>query len=437
MKKQFITILIIILLFSFIPAFSPDEAITLATKTNNFLMTNEVPVILNPIVTIEYLKNDYWIVCGMNGTTTSVYIPINTNTKEIANGPIEIRELIQTMIILNRTQEIKNTFPVGDWPFSITNKTNFETMQTKFSEKITSIITIETDFKNIANSTDILKEARIVKQYLEKLSNHSKTIFELIEEGINFEKTFFMNPKTNQITIYENLFSDYYKELNDYKQEFDTLKNSVTNLRTNIGALQSTEITANQKEFYNNIAKIPNETAALNNIFSRANDTQEFTTRIFNSTKNIENFVLNLETRKTRNNAWKVIYGTDNDLKKINPAINSLQEAAETILDEKNVGYWKNQDSINALKVNWRQAQEKYNNGVYITAIEFAKSAKTNSTNILKDGFNEEENIVPTDLITNIIIGLIILIIGIFLFEKFYLNKKKIENGDEGYEDDY
>ncbi|MDD3084209.1 MAG: hypothetical protein PHP82_04255 [Candidatus ainarchaeum sp.] len=420
-----------------VSAFSPNEATDFVTKTNNFLIQNEVPVILSPIVMIEYLENKYWVVTGMSGTTVNIYIPINTETREVASGSIEIRDLIQTVIVLNRIFELKNTYPVSDWPFSITNKTNFETLQNKFNEKIASITTIETNFSTIDGAEKIVEDAKSVKNLLEKLSTHSKEISNLIEEGINFEKIFFNSPNTKETSNYEKIFSNYFEELNNYKQDFEILKTNVDSLRNNIGSLQSEEINASQKEFYNSIAKLPNEVILLNNVFSRANETQTFTQEIFNSTKNIENFVLNLETRRQRNEAWKAIYGNDEDIRKINPAINSLEEAAEIILDEANVNYWKNQDSISALKINWRQTQEKYNNGIYTSAIEFAKSAKNNVLNILEDDFIEIEDELPTELIINIIIILIVLIIGIFLFEKFYLKKKKEVDNDENYEENY
>lgn len=417
-----------------VSALSPDEATTLVTQTNNYLTQNEVPVILTPTIMIEYSGNKYWVVTGMSGTTVNIYIPINTETKEIAEGPIEIRELIQTTIILNRIYELKNSFTVGDWPFSITNKTNFETMYNKFGEKIPSITTIETEFSNIDDAEEIVSEAKNVKKLLEKLSLNSTEVTVIIEEGINFEKTFFVNPKSSERELYQTFFSNYYDELSKYKKDFEELKTSVNTLRNNIGSLQSTQINASQKEFYNNIAKLPNEIALLNNVFSRADETQTFTEQIFNSVINIENFVLNLENRKERNNAWQAIYGIDSEIKKINDNLNSLEDATKTILNESNEDYWKDQDSVTALRINWRQTQEKYNNGLYTSSIEFSKSAKKNVINILKEGFIEVKEESVDGLIINIIILLIILIIGVFLFEKFYLNKKK-EKYDE--EDNY
>jgi regulator of replication initiation timing len=425
MMKKIYLIIIVLLFFSFANAMSPDEATTFITKTNNFLTTNEVPAILTPTVTIEYDGTSYWIISGLSGTTVNVYIPINTIEKEVATGPVEIRELIKTTIILNRMFEIKNSYPVSDWPVSITNKNSFNTMRSKFNEKIPSFTTIETAFSNVSGGEEIVNNTKSIKTVLEKLSNQSKNIVDIIEDGAQFENNFFANPKTTHVREYQNILENYFDEIDSYKKDFELLQNTISLLRNNIGGFQGDEISSSEKEFYNNIAKLPVETNSLNNIFSRASVIQETTIQIFNSIQNIENFVLNLETRREKNNAWKIIYSTDEDIRKINPNINTLEEAASTILNEDNISFWENQESVKALRANWKQTQQTYNNGVYSSSVEFARSSKKNVLDILKDGFVDFKEEPIDQLIINIIILLIILIVGIFLFEKFYLNKKK------------
>jgi hypothetical protein len=425
MIKKICLIIIVLLFFSLANAMSPDEATTFVTKTNNFLTTNEVPAILTPTVTIEYNNVKYWVISGLSGTTVNVYIPINTVEKEVATGPVEIRDLIKTVIILNRMFEIKNSYPVSDWPFSITNKNNFNTMRNKFNEKIPSYTTIETAFSNVSGGEEIVNNTRSIKTLLEKLSNQSKNLVDIIEDSSQFENNFFTNPKTTHLNEYQKNLENYFDEIDSYKKDFELLQNTVNLLRNNIGRFQGSEISVSEKEFYNNIARLPIETNSLNNIFSRASIIQETTIQIFNSIQNIENFVLNLETRQEKNNAWKIIYSTDEDIRRVNPNINTLEAAANTILDEDNVNFWKNQESVKALRANWRQTQQTYNNGVYNSSVEFARSSKRNVLDILRDGFLDFEEEPIDQLIINIIILLIILIVGIFLFEKFYLNKKK------------
>jgi hypothetical protein len=106
-----------------------------------------------------------------------------------------------------------------------------------------------------------------------------------------------------------------------------------------------------------------------------------------------------------------------------------------TKLNEENVDYWVEQDSVNALRANWKNANSKYDNGIYTSAEQFAKSAKKNAISILEEGAIETTD-TSGEFLTNIIIILIVIIVGVFLFEKFYLNKKK-EGETSEYEENY
>lgn len=432
--KKIAMFLFIILVCTFNFALSPDEAVNFVSKTNNYLLSNEQAAILAPQVMINYKNQGYWIVAGISGSSTSIYIPINDSSKEVASGDVEIRELIKTQIVLNKLYELKSNYPVGDWPFSRTNQTNFETLKTKLNDKIPSYTIIETNLASVAGAEELINEAQDTKILIQKLSEQSELMALLIEDGIDFEQDYFSNPDTNETNDYKALFEDYFDTISIYKKEYQVLQSKVDVFRNNIGAF-SGELSASEKEYYNSQAKLPNETALLSSVFSRADETQTFVEEIFNSIINIENLVLNLSTRKERNDAWLKMYSTDNDILKLNSSLTTLEKAATTILNEDNVNYWNDQDSVSALKTNWNQAQTKYNNGVYTSASEFAKSAKKNVLAILENGIPEPEDIQVEGLLINIIVILIIAIIGVFLLEKFYLEKKKKK--EMGVEEDY
>ena len=136
-----------------------------------------------------------------------------------------------------------------------------------------------------------------------------------------------------------------------------------------------------------------------------------------------------------RNDAWKTLYGADNEITSLNPNFNSVAEAAEAILAEENVDYWKNQDSVSALQINWGQAKTKYNNAIYEKAVSFGKDAKKNVKNILKDGVADQED-NSGEIITQIMIVLAVILVAVFILEKFVLNKRK-EKMDYEEENDY
>lgn len=433
MIKKIILLILILILATSALAFSPDEVISYISSSNNYLLPGEQSVILSPQTMITYENNSYWVVAGESSGTTNIYFPINDKEKKLADGAIKIRELIKTTIVLNRVYELKKNYPVGDWPFSRSNKTNFDTLATKLNDKIASYNIIQTGLGNVSGTDDLIDSAKEIKSLFEELSLDSQKLSTLIEDGINFEKNYFINPDTNQTNEYENLFQDYFDDISTYKTDYDALKNKITIFRNEIGSFTGA-LETTQKQAYTDQANLPQETAVLSSVFSRADETQTFIEEIFNQVKNIENLVLNLETRKERNDVWLKIYGPDKDITKLNPSLSSLSEASQTILDEANIDFWEDQDSVKALQTNWKQTETKYNNGIYNSASEFAKSAKKNVLDILDKGIAPTENANLDSLLINIIIVLIVVIVGIFLFEKFYLNKKKNKEEPDEYE---
>jgi hypothetical protein len=433
MIKKIVLLILILILATNASAFSPDEVISYISSSNNYLLTGEQAVILSPQTMINYENNSYWVVAGESSGTINIYFPINDKEKKLADGAIKIRELIKTTIVLNRVYELKKNYSVGDWPFSRSNKTNFDTLATKLNDKIASYNIIQTGLENVVGTEDLVDSAKEIKSLFEELSKDSQNLSILIEDGINFEKNYFINPDTNQTNQYEQLFQDYFNDISTYKTNYDILKNKINLFRNEIGSFTGNlEIT--QKQSYTTQANLPQETAILSSIFSIADETQTFVEEIFNQIKNIENLVLNLNTRNERNDVWLKIYGPDKDITKLNPNISSLSEASQTILDKTNIDLWKDQESVKALQTNFKQTETKYNNGIYTSASEFAKSAKKNVLAILKEGIAPVEDANLDSLLINIIIVLIVVIVGIFLFEKFYLNKKKNNEEIDEYE---
>ncbi len=435
MKLAFLLILLVVAVN--VIAMSPEEATNLVSKTNNYLLNGEQVAILSPQVMILYKGTEYWVVAGMSGNNANVYIPVNNSIGEVANGAIEIRDLIGTNIVLNRLNELKGNYSVGDWPFSYPNKTRFYDLERAFSDKSPSLVTIQSDLDQVSGASSLVSQAEDVESAMISLSEDSKELAEKINEGIEFEKVYFTKPDTNQTRSYEKIFEEYFELIETYKINYNELNSSLTSLKNNIAAFQSGEVSSEQKNFYIGLLAMPQETAPLNNVFSISDQTKTLVEEVFSSSKNIENLVLNLETRKERNEAWKILYAPDAEINKLNSSFSSLSDAAEAILAEDNIGFWKDQDTVSALKTNWKQATTKYGNGVYISAKSFGADAKKNVKKILEEGTIEEEEGVPQELIINAIIILIVVIVGLFLFEKFYLNKKKENEMKEGYEDEY
>jgi hypothetical protein len=432
--KKIIALLLVILIAGSTFAMSPNEATTFVSNTNNYLLDNEVADILQPQVMVSYNKTNYWIVVGATGGITSIYLPVSIKRTEVASGAIEIRELIKTGIVLSRAYQLKSQYTVSDWPFSHPTKTTFYDLENSFNNLIPSVTTIATTMESVSGAESLEQQAVQIKNSLEKISAESKIVAENISDGIEFEREYFTNPDTNETRLYETQFENFFSDIESYKEEYNELKSKMDLLKQDIATFEI-GIDASEKEFYFKVLQMPAETISLSSLFSRTDQTKTLIEEIFNSSKNIENLVLNLETREMRNDAWKTLYGADNEITSLNPNFNSVAEAAEAILAEENVDYWKNQDSVSALQINWGQAKTKYNNAIYEKAVSFGKDAKKNVKNILKDGVADQED-NSGEIITQIMIVLAVILVAVFILEKFVLNKRK-EKMDYEEENDY
>ncbi len=415
-------------------ALSPNQATDFVTKTNNFLIDGEQAVILSPQSMISYNKNSYWIVAIFNGSSPSLYIPINNKEEKVASGAIEVRELIKTEIILSQMNELKNSLPIGNWPFSHPTKTFFYDLERAFSDLVPSVVTAQTEMESISGTESIVATIKEIKSDLDALASESEALALKIEEARLFEENYFISPDTNKTSKYEKYYSDYFTNIEEYKSNYNSIDSKISVLKQAIAVFPSTEMTSNQKDFFIKALTLPNETAKLPSFFSQTDQIKTAAESRFNSAKNIENLVLNLETRQMMNDAWQSIYGYDDKIFKANNNFSSLSGAVETILSDEFVELWEDQDSVTALKTNWAQAKSKYDNAVYDKAKNFAVSAEKNVLSILDKGIVEKEDTNTQDLIIVLIIILVVVIIGVFVFEKFFHKKGLTE--DEEYDDE-
>lgn len=432
--KKLLVILLVVFFTTNLLALSPNDAVTFVSSTNNYLLSNETPAILSPQVQIKYNDELYWVIVGANGDNIGVYIPVSDKS-EIASGAIEIRELITTNIVLSKMFQLRNSYPASDWPFSHPVKNRFFDIENSLRNLSPSISNVIIDLEKIEDTADLIVTAKKVKKGVDDLGVESIELANLVEEGIAFEKEFFSNPLTKETKNYEDLFKSYFSKVLDYKENYNLLKSDIDVLRQGIGSFQG-NMSNTQKEFYLSVLRLPNETTALSSFFTLNDSTKTLVEEVFNTSKNIENFVLNLETRKNRNNAWQMLYGFDNSINKINSSFSSLNDAAAAILAEDNVNLWADQDSVAILKINYKQTVDNYNKGIYDKSINFASDAKKNVKSVLEKGVSEfVDN--SGEIIFQVIILLIIVLVGIFLAEKFYFNKKKEGEINEYYGDEY
>jgi len=428
--KKIAILFSLIMLLSLGAALSPQEATDFVSKTNNYLIEGEQAQIL-PSVTITYRGSDYWVVAAVSRNNPNAFIPINDKKETVATGDIEARKLIETAIVLRNINLLKGDLVLG-WHLSISNKNFFFDLSTGFTEMISKAITVKTELGKLSSpeaqeleslADDIIEELNLLNGQSEQLAN-------FIDQGMEFENNFLDDPDTNELADYEDMHLDIFDAISKYKESYNALNLRISNLKQGISALG--ELTLNDKSALNQTLNLPAQTQRLNSFFGEIDNINESVQGIFSQTSRVDTFVSTLDTRIVRNEAWQILFGVDDDILDADSRFDTLERAAQSILSEENVDLWVAQDDVEALRVNWTQATSRYNSSKYETAKNSGKDAKKNVLRILEEGIQETSTELPQEIIIQAIIILIVIGIGIFLFEKFVMKKK-----EEEYEEEY
>ena len=429
--RKLIFILLLICVVCFVTALSQTDAANIVSKQNNYLLDSEQAVVYKPAVPINYQNNSYWVIAGMKDNTVTVYIPISNETGELADGAIEKRKLIETEIVLSKVYQLKNSVYGTSWPFSHSTKSAFYDYQRVFNNMVPTVINIRTELENLTGATSLELKADNVQASFEDLANNAEAIGNLVEEARVFEEEYFNEPDTNQTSDYENYFEDYFDLISQYKIDYFATETAITELKAEIASF--TGASSEQKEFFFNSLKMPIETSGLKSFFEQTNQLKTFVEGVFNESDNIESYIGNLETRKSRNAAWGVIYGPNEKITKAGVEYNvtTLENASNLILSSDHISSWEDQEAVEALQTNWNQATVRYGKGDYDKSKNFAEKAEDSAKIILEGKYIIAENELPQDLIIQVVIVLIIILAIVFVYEKFI---KKKTDGEEGYE---
>jgi len=433
--RKIIFVLAVLTILSFATALSQTDVTNIVSKQNNYLLDSESAVVYKPAGTIAYQNSDYWVVAGIQDETVIVYIPINNDTGELASGEIEKRKLIETEIVLSKINQLKNSVYGTIWPFAHSMKSSFYDYQRIFGDMVPKVINVQTELEALSGSNSLVLKTDNVKAGFEDLASNAELIANIIEEARLFEEDYFSSPDTNQTSKYEDYFEDYFDLTEQYKIDYYAIEGAVQELKAEIASFEGA--TSEQKEFFFVSLNLPNETYGLKNFFGQADQLKTMIESVFSEGKNIEAFIGNLETRKSRNGAWQVIYGLSEKLTNAGQKYNitTLAGAASLILASENIDYWAETESVEALQTNWVQAESRYEKGDYDKAKNFGEKAEGYAETVLEGKFVESENNFSQDLIIQIVIVLIVVLIAIFVFEKVIKKKKKPEEGYEEYED--
>ncbi len=407
-------------------ALSADEAIAIATVQNNYLSSGESASVAKEMIT--YNSEKFIIVAAQSNSKVNCYIPIKNQTGEIYSNDLGIRELIKTTIVYTKTDSLKNGTSAASWPFSYSTQNSMNDWANDFTTLMNQVITVETELTKLgatdAEAKTLATKANEAQALSEETALMAKDISTQVQTSMKLEQDFLTSPDANEVTKYENAYKAYFDNISELKNSYTELDNRLKTLSQGIGSLETNQLTIDQKRSLLQLLSMPVNAARLPTFFNESVQLRTAIEAIFTDSKNSDSYASTLASRKNRNEAWKVIYGYNESLAKLDKSFTTLQNASNAILSEDNVTQWKNQDAVEALKINWSSAQSRYSTAEYEKAKDFATRAKKNIEQIMADGVMPiEDN--SQDLIIKAIGGLIAAIVIIFIVEKLFLKKKK------------
>lgn len=433
--------LIILLALSMgVNAISADEAVAIVSVQNNYLMGGESTSVAKEL--IQYKGEKYIVVAATQNNAVNCYIPLNNSTGEVAKLDLEIREIIRTTIIYSKMNELNQSIPAANWPLSYYTKNTFQSLGDQygdFAKLKTQVLTVKTELEKVGAPQTLIDKANNIQDKIDQIMAESKKLADEIEEGMEYEKNFFGTPDANKILKYEGYYTLYFTNIINYKSSYDELNSKLYELSQAIATLETDALTVTEKgslQSYLNISYSKYQTIFNpSTIFGQTDELRTTIESVFISARNSENYATTLASREVRNSAWKEIYGRNEALLKVDKSFETLEMAANAILSTENINQWEDQIAVDGLTANWTSAKSRYNNAEYEKAKDYALKAQKNVAQVIEGGVKQATN--NTEDYVKIIIGiLIIALVGLFIYENFYLKKKK-KKEDEFNEPNY
>ncbi|MCX6803518.1 MAG: hypothetical protein NTY48_03025, partial [Candidatus Diapherotrites archaeon] len=293
-KKAFILCALILaftLLFTTLAsAISSDEAIAIVSVQNNYLRTGESALVLQGLLT--YSGDKYLIVAIKKNDTITVYVPIKNSSGEITTRDMETRELIKTAIIYSRMIQKNQETQAANWPFSYSTKSYFEDLANGLSTLKNSAVTVETELDKIdtTETKSLANDAHALKLLAEEFAQSSSIFAQRVDESRKYEQEYFNNPDANKNIKYEEFYRNYFSQAAVIKEDYQNITSKLNALGQAIGALETNQVTIDQKSSFQAILKMPTDAARLPTFFSQNDQFRTEIESIFNESRNSENY---------------------------------------------------------------------------------------------------------------------------------------------------
>jgi len=409
MPKRFLLLLVILLLCSEAIAISAQDAISFATKQNNFLNPGETAEIY-PNVRIKDKGRDYWVITVLSSGSLAGFVPVRDKTSpELPDSAIARRELIKTAYVLRYERQLnERSSQQGLWLFDAQNVKFFSDLSQDLKDERIDLTTVKTELEGYP----LLQiEADLLIGMLDQLHPLADDASSSLLDATSFENSFFTGPDTNRLNDFEDTFLTSFELIMDLEDKKSQYLASLDSLRQSIAL---TALPLETKQGLNSLANVPNSLKQFGTKADIAIDLEEQIIGIFNSSQsNVNSLTADLLTREKKNVAFQAMYSRDEDILD-KTEHSSLSQLMDTLLADEYFFRWKKQGDLQQANENWGKAVTFYENGSFQQAGQYALRAKQDAINTFEEGLVEQDPLIDTDLIFTGVVLLIVAVIIIY-----------------------
>ncbi len=412
-KKPLILIALFLSVSFAYGAISSGDAINFVKSENHFLYENEE----SHIARITHDEINYWVIRVYLEESPTTFLPVKATAKELVLNKPTNRELFKTADLLWEFTNLKNTYSAQnrEWVINSSISNSFQKLGRFLSDEIFDLETIDSDLED----TDASAHINSMNSMLVSMALKVTSISQEIDEALALESLFVLEPDTSQREQLKEEFEDVFSLLDNLDSEAIDYRAKISELKQIIA---NSDLEAQNKSTLITMADPPQEFNSIGNYNQSAIGLSDSIDAIYAAiSSRIDSLLDEFEKRIKRNQAYEILYEENSSLRtRTDGDFITLRSAADYILGEENKPYWKNKTRLKKLEDNWRKARNYFNENNYDSAIEYGNKAIDDVVIIYKDGVIDIEQppIIPTELIMQIVIILIILLISIYAWNK-------------------
>ncbi|MCR4368946.1 MAG: hypothetical protein NUV67_03505, partial [archaeon] len=269
------------------------------------------------------------------------------------------------------------------WVFTQKYQSIFSEISIQLNDEVFQLNTVEATLEDEGLESNLSS----LKNELRAMSLLASELPGKISAAASAENEFVTNPSPDTFANMQGEFSGVYDSVDELNSGRLAYQSGVDKLKQEISLAP---IDAQTKSQLFAILQVPTGLASVGNYnLDAAQIKSSFESALSASSLKMDALLDELENRVEKNEAYNLIWGDNEDIKKGTEYI-SLFEAQSSILSEDNKARWKDQKKVKELEQNYARATRFYNSRNFGESLEYANESINNAVNIYKAGFMEQ-----------------------------------------------